>query len=94
MLLLIAAMVGAVAVRLRQPLIIGFIAVGILVGPVLDLVSAHEQIDLLAELGISLLLFIVGLRLDLNLIRSMGPVALAAGLVHDQATFCGTVRCS
>ncbi len=32
-LLLIAAVVGAVAVRLRQPLIIGFIAVGILVGP-------------------------------------------------------------
>ncbi|HEX5911599.1 MAG TPA: cation:proton antiporter, partial [Rubrobacter sp.] len=80
MLLLIAAAVGAVAVRLRQPLIIGFIAVGILVGPVLGLVTAHEQIDLLAELGISLLLFIVGLRLDLNLIRTMGPVALATGL--------------
>jgi Kef-type K+ transport system membrane component KefB len=79
-LLLIAAAVGAVAVRLRQPLIIGFIAVGILVGPVLGLVSAHEQIDLLAELGISLLLFIVGLKLDLNLIRTMGPVALATGL--------------
>jgi Kef-type K+ transport system membrane component KefB len=79
-LLLIAAVVGAVAVRLRQPLIIGFIAVGILVGPVLGLVTAHEQIDLLAELGISLLLFIVGLRLDLNLIRTMGPVALATGL--------------
>ena len=79
-LLLIAAAVGAVAVRLRQPLIMGFIAVGILVGPVLGLVTADEQIDLLAEMGIALLLFIVGLKLDLHLIRTMGPVALAAGL--------------
>jgi Kef-type K+ transport system membrane component KefB len=79
-LLFIAAVIGAVAVRLRQPLIIGFIAVGILVGPVLGLVSAHEQIDLLAEIGISLLLFIVGLKLDVGLIRTMGPVALATGL--------------
>ena len=79
-LLLIAAVVGFVAVRLRQPLIVGFIAVGILVGPVLGLVTADEQIDLLAEIGIALLLFIVGLKLDLHLIRTMGPVALATGL--------------
>jgi Kef-type K+ transport system membrane component KefB len=79
-LLLIAAVVGAVAVRLRQPLIIGFIAVGILVGPVLGLATADEQIDLLAEMGIALLLFIVGLKLDLHLIRTMGPIALATGL--------------
>jgi Kef-type K+ transport system membrane component KefB len=34
----------------------------------------------LAELGIALLLFVVGLKLDLHLIRTMGPVALATGL--------------
>lgn len=79
-LLLIAAVIGAVAIRLRQPLIVSFIAVGILVGPVLGLVTAEEQIDLLAEIGITLLLFIVGLKLDLHLIRTMGPIALATGL--------------
>ena len=81
MLLLLAAAVGAVGVRLRQPLIVGFIAVGILVGPsVLGMVSANDQIDLLAKLGITLLLFVVGLKLDLHIIRTMGPVALATGL--------------
>jgi predicted Kef-type K+ transport protein len=35
---------------------------------------------LLATVGISLLLFVVGLRLDLHIIRSLGPVALATGL--------------
>ncbi|MGB5475336.1 MAG: cation:proton antiporter family protein [Gammaproteobacteria bacterium] len=80
-LLLLAAGVGAIGVRLRQPLIVSFIAVGILVGPsVLAWVSANDQIDLLAKFGITLLLFVVGLKLDLHIIRTMGPVALATGL--------------
>jgi len=57
-LLLLAAGVGALGIRLRQPLIVAFIAVGILVGPsVLGWVSANDndQIDLLAKLGITLL---------------------------------------
>lgn len=80
-LLLLAAGLGALAVRLRQPLIVAFIAVGILVGPsVLGWVGPNDQIDLLAKLGITLLLFVVGLKLDLHIIRTMGPVALATGL--------------
>ena len=80
-LLLLAAVVGTLCVRLRQPLIVAFIAVGILVGPsVLGWVSANDQVDLLAKLGITLLLFVVGLKLDLHIIRTMGPVALATGL--------------
>jgi Kef-type K+ transport system membrane component KefB len=79
--LVVAAVVGAVAVRLKQPLIVAFIAVGILVGPVgFGLVSSTSEIDLLAGLGIALLLFVVGLKLDLRLIRTVGPVALATGL--------------
>jgi Kef-type K+ transport system membrane component KefB len=81
LLLLVAGAAGALAVRLRQPLIVAFIAVGILAGPdVLGLVRSVDQVALLAELGIALLLFVVGLKLDLHLIRSMGPVALATGL--------------
>ena len=80
-LLLLAAAVGALCMRLRQPLIVAFIAVGILAGPsVLGWVSANDEIDLLAKFGITLLLFVVGLKLDLHIIRTMGPVALATGL--------------
>ena len=80
-LLLLAAAVGAIGVRFRQPLIVSFIVVGIVAGPsVLGLVSANDQIDLLAKFGITLLLFVVGLKLDLHIIRTMGPVALATGL--------------
>jgi Kef-type K+ transport system membrane component KefB len=80
-LLLISAIIGAFAVRLRQPLIVAFIFVGILVGPAaLGWVRSHDEIALLAQIGVTVLLFVVGLKLDLHLIRHIGPVALATGL--------------
>ena len=81
MLLAISAIFGLLAVQLKQPLIVAFIAVGILVGPsVLGLVTLTSEIDLLAHLGIAILLFVVGLKLDLHIIRTMGVVALFTGL--------------
>lgn len=77
----ISALVGYVGRLFRQPLIVSFIAVGILVGPYgLDLLTSSDKVHLLAELGIALLLFVVGLKLDVNLIRNMGKVALLTGL--------------
>ncbi len=79
--LALATAAGAAALMLRQPLIVAFIAVGIVAGPAgMEWVSATDQIDLLARMGIALLLFVVGLRLDLHVIRTVGPVALATGL--------------
>ncbi len=81
LLLGVAAVGGVVALLLRQPLIVAFIAVGVLLGPAgLGWVTAADQVDLLARLGIAVLLFVVGLKLDLHIIRTMGPVALATGL--------------
>jgi Kef-type K+ transport system membrane component KefB/Trk K+ transport system NAD-binding subunit len=79
--LLVASVVGVLGLALRQPLIVSLLAAGILVGPSgFGLITSHDQIELLAHIGISLLLFVVGLKLDLNLIRTMGKVALATGL--------------
>jgi Kef-type K+ transport system membrane component KefB/Trk K+ transport system NAD-binding subunit len=81
LILAISAILGAIFLKLRQPLIIAFIAAGILAGPAgFNLVAADEQFHLLAEMGIAILLFVVGLKLDLYLIRTMGRVALATGL--------------
>ncbi|MGC9326637.1 MAG: cation:proton antiporter, partial [Candidatus Hinthialibacter sp.] len=77
----LATLAGIAGQKLRQPLIIMFLATGILAGPsALGIIHSYEQIELLAHIGIALLLFIVGLKLDLNLIRTTGPVALATGL--------------
>lgn len=80
-LLAISAGLGAVAVRLRQPLLLAYIVVGIVVGPaLLGWTTTHEPVELLAELGVTILLFVVGLKLDMRLVRHLGPVALATGL--------------
>ncbi len=80
-LLLGAALIGAFCLKLKQPLILGYILIGILVGPsMLGWVTSRDQIDLLARMGIAILLFVVGLKLDVHLIRTLGPVALATGL--------------
>lgn len=79
--LVLAALVGLIGTFFRQPLIVSFIAVGIIAGPsVTGLVRAHEPIELLADLGIAVLLFLVGLKLDIKLVRALGLVALTAGL--------------
>jgi Kef-type K+ transport system membrane component KefB len=80
-LLAIASLVGLIGVAARQPLIVSFIAVGILVGPSgFGIVVGGVVVETLARLGIALLLFLVGLKLDINLIRSFGRVAVATGL--------------
>ncbi len=80
-LLLGAAAVGLIGAALRQPVIVSFIVVGIAASAFFD--SSAEtagQIRFLAELGVALLLFLVGLKLDWRLVRTLGPVALATGL--------------
>ena len=80
-LLLMAACAGLAGRLLRQPLIVAFIAVGLLAGPsALDVVRSGEQIEFLSELGIAILLFLVGMKLDIKLIRSLGAVSLLTGL--------------
>lgn len=96
-LLFLASLFGAIGLRLKQPLIVSFIALGIFVGPsALDLISANDQVDLLSKLGIALLLFVVGLKLDIHIIRTMGAVALATGLgqVFFFFFFCLGIRLS
>ena len=80
-LLVMGAVIGFLGIILRQPLVVSFIAVGLIAGPsALDVVRSDAQIDLLSELGIAVLLFLVGIKLDVKLIRSLGAVSLLTGL--------------
>ena len=61
----------------RQPLIIGYILTGILVGPsVLNLIHDETAFEAYSEIGITLLLFIIGLGLNIGVIKSLGKVSL------------------
>ena len=81
LLVLLAAAVGFVGLLLKQPLVVAFIAVGVLAGPdALGLVSSVEFIETLSQISIAVLLFLVGLKLDVSLVRNLGTVALATGI--------------
>jgi Kef-type K+ transport system membrane component KefB/Trk K+ transport system NAD-binding subunit len=82
LILALAATLAALGYRFRQPLIISFLVAGVLAGPSgIGLIGGEPGgLDLLAHIGISLLLFVVGLRLDVGMIKTVGPVALATGL--------------
>lgn len=95
LLVLLAAGVGFVGLMLRQPLVVAFIAVGVLAGPdVLGLVSSVDFIETLSQISIAVLLFLVGLKLDVGLVRSLGKVAVATGLGQVSFTaFFGFLIC-
>ena len=69
---------------LRLPSLVSYVAAGLLIGPGTGLIGAGrtppEALDLLGEMGIVLLMFVVGLELSLARIREVGKVAVAAGL--------------
>jgi Kef-type K+ transport system membrane component KefB len=88
---LLTAGVLAVGARLlKQPFIIAYMLTGILVGPgLLGWLQSEELFATMSTLGISLLLFIVGLNLNWRQVKDVGFVAVAAGLA--QVAFTSTV---
>lgn len=78
--LVIAAAVALTMRAFKQPMIMGYILTGILVGPsVLHIVDIHGTIEIFSKIGVALLLFIVGMELSAAVIRRMGkPVVITA----------------
>jgi len=66
---------------LKQPLIIGYILSGIIVGPYfLNIANSRGTMGVFAHMGIALLLFIVGLNLNPKIIKDVGKVSLITGI--------------
>jgi Kef-type K+ transport system membrane component KefB len=79
-----AALLVLAARAIRMPSIVAYIVAGLVVGPVAGLVvpeaGGHGGLETLSEMGIVLLMFLVGTELSFDRIRQVGKVALAAGL--------------
>ena len=71
---------------LGLPPILSYMVAGLLLGPVSGLLGPQESVALFSELGIALLLFLVGLELSLARIRDVGATALSVGLVQVTVT--------
>lgn len=78
--IIVATMIAGLMQLLRQPLIIGHIITGLLVGPYfLNILHATDTLATFSEFGIALLLFIVGLSLSPKIIKEVGRVAMISG---------------
>lgn len=99
MILAVTFAISIVMRILRQPLLIGYIFSGIIVGPyVLNIIHSEEIMELLSKIGITALLFIVGLGLSPKVLKETGVAAGATGfgqiffttlITYFSATFLG-----
>ncbi len=86
-LLTAALAAGVVLERLKQSAIIGYLLAGMALGPhALHLVEKQEEVDMLAELGVALLLFSIGLEFSWRRMMSMGKMAFGGGALQVTIT--------
>ncbi|HKL24552.1 MAG TPA: cation:proton antiporter [Candidatus Nanoarchaeia archaeon] len=81
--IVIAATLAVIIKSMKQPPIIAYILTGIISGPlVLNLFKSNELVNLFATLGITFLLFIVGLSLNFKSLKKTGKAALTVGVTQ------------
>ncbi len=80
--LLLAAFWGFIFVKNKLPALLGFILTGLIIGPLSPgfLEPNKESIDLLSKVGVAMLLFTLGLELNLDELKKLGKVAFATGI--------------
>ena len=77
----VAAIISLLMKFFKQPLIVGYIATGVIVGPyVFNILQAHNEIELFSKIGIAILLFLIGLTLNPDVMREVGKTSLITGI--------------
>lgn len=85
---LAAALGGAlIARRLKLPIIVGYLVVGVIIGPHgLHLIQNAGDVETLATIGIVLLMFTLGIEFSLKTLRQIGTIATLGGVIQIAAT--------
>lgn len=87
LLLSLALVLGTLAERLQQSAIVGYLVAGTLAGPnVLGWIDSQERLFRIAELGVALLLFTIGLEFSPRRLANLGKVALGGGFLQVTVT--------
>jgi monovalent cation:H+ antiporter-2, CPA2 family len=88
--MVIASVMALISYKLKQPMVIGYIVAGMIIGPYTPPFSLLINLDILnlfAEIGIILLLFVVGMEFPIEKLRSIGRKALLIALSEAVGTF-------
>jgi CPA2 family monovalent cation:H+ antiporter-2 len=87
--MIVAAIVLLVTYKLKQPMVIGYILVGIIIGPhtpPFSYITDLETINAIAELGIIMLLFVIGTEFPIAKLRSVGQISAIVALSETLGT--------
>lgn len=88
MVIIIAAVLSVAFRYLKQPTILAYILTGVLLGPIgIFHLQNHDALETFGQLGITFLLFMLGLELKLRELRSIGKTAVIAGSLQMIVTF-------
>ena len=88
--MIVASVMTLISYKLRQPVIIGYIIAGMIIGPYTPPFSLILNIDILslfAEIGVVLLLFVVGMEFPIQKLRELGRKILVIGITEAFGTF-------
>lgn len=81
--LVFAGLLGIIIRLLKQPTILAYVLAGVIVGPLaLGLISHTEVITELSELAAVIMLFVIGIEMDLSRLKKVGLVAIAGGAIQ------------
>ena len=81
LIVVLATAVSLVMKLFKQPLIVGYIATGVIIGPyALNILRARDEIELFSTIGVAILLFIVGLMLNPDVMREVGKTSVVTGI--------------
>jgi monovalent cation:H+ antiporter-2, CPA2 family len=87
--MVIASVMALISYKLKQPMVIGYIIAGMIIGPYtlpFSLLINPDILNLFAEIGIILLLFVVGMEFPIEKLRSIGKRALVIALSEALGT--------
>ena len=87
--IIVAAVMGFITFKLKQPTVIGYILAGMVIGPYtppFTLIHEVNTLNLLAELGIIILLFVIGTEFPIAKLRSVGRISIIVALAESLGT--------
>lgn len=85
--IIIATLGGYIAKLFKQPLIPAYIIIGLIIGPILGIITNSIVIASLSEIGIAFLLFIVGLEINFDRLKHVAGVASLGGIIQVAIMF-------
>ncbi len=80
--IILSTFLAIISYKLKQSPIFGYILAGLLAGPVLRIIQDENLISLLSQVGVTFLLFMVGLELDIDQIKNRGKTSLIISILQ------------